>query len=145
MDAGPPRGEAVRAFSVPAVRAVRLTEIPSDRPEGFDAEAHYRDAFGAFVDGKVETVRLRVDASAASSFLRKRYHPNQLVEARHDDGGLTVSFEVEGMPAVESFVRSFGPCVEVLEPESLRRRMADDARATAARYAATDRAAAPSP
>lgn len=124
----------VRSFALPAIAAARVDEAPANRPEGFDPAMYFRDAFGAFTGGGVEVVRLVVDGSAATSFRRKQYHPTQQIEEEHADGRIVVSFEAEGMESVASFVRSFGPCVEVLAPASLREEVAADARATARLY-----------
>lgn len=128
---------AVAHFSLPDVTDVEVGEPYGAVPSGFDAEQHLRDAFGAFTGGEVETVRLRVGPSAAASFRRKRYHPTQLVEAAHADGGVTVSFEAALAPDLAAFVRSFGPAVCVEAPATLAAAVAADARATAALYAAS--------
>lgn len=128
--------DETRLFSLPSIAAAKLDDAPADRPDDFDPAFFFRDAFGAFVSGEVEEVRLRVDASAASSFRRKQYHPTQQIEGEAPDGSLVVSFETQGLEALAAFVRSFGPCVEVLDPAPLRERLARESRETAVRYGA---------
>lgn len=127
-----PRAGRVVHFALPDITRATLGEPFTPDPD-FDAELHFREAFGAFAGGEVETVRLHVAPEAASSFRRKRYHPTQLVEAEGEDG-LTVSFEVPVNPALAAFVRSFGPAVRVLAPEDLAERIAAEAAETAALY-----------
>lgn len=126
------RSGEIRTFALPGIEHADV-DTAAERPDVFDPEAYFRDAFGAIVDGRVELVRLRVDGEAARSFRRKQYHPTQQID-HDDDDGIVVSFEAEGMDTVAAFVRGFGPSVEVLEPESLRTRLAHEARETARRY-----------
>lgn len=125
--------EGLVHFALPAIEAAE-TEGFFEMATDFDAELHFREAFGAFAGGEVETIRLAVVPAAASSFRRKRYHPTQLIEEEAEDGGLVVSFEAPVNPALCAFVRSFGPAVRVLAPAELAARVAADAEAVAALY-----------
>ena len=122
-------------FALPDITSAALGEPFAPDPD-FDADLHFREAFGAFAGGEVETVRLRVSSGAAASFRRKRYHPTQVVEVEDADG-LTVSFEVPVNPALCAFVRSFGAAVRVLAPDALAERIAAEATEVAALYDGT--------
>lgn len=129
------RAGRVVHFALPDLARAELG-APFEPDPDFDPDLHFREAFGAFAGGEVETVRLRVAPGAAASFRRKRYHPTQLVETEGEDG-LTVSFEVPVNPALCAFVRSFGAAVRVLAPEALAERIAAEATEVAALYDGT--------
>ena len=124
-----------RDFVLAGFRDVALVEGETFQPPGdFDLATYGRDRFGALAGDTVHEVRLRVSAEAAPYFERKTYSATQLVEAEHADGSLTVSFEVEGLPSVVSFVCAWGPKVRVLAPPELVEEVAAAHRAAAAQY-----------
>jgi predicted DNA-binding transcriptional regulator YafY len=51
-----------------------------------------------------------------------------------DDGGAIVTFEVQGLEEIASFVLSWGPGVKVLRPEALAGRVAQEASAVVNMY-----------
>jgi predicted DNA-binding transcriptional regulator YafY len=104
-------------------------------PSGFDPDDHFGGRFGALEgDGRLHTVRLRVEPAVAQHFKSKPYHSSQRVEETGEDGALIVTYQVSELKAMRSFARSWGPNVTALEPPELVRRLAEDARRTAARY-----------
>ena len=131
------RRDMLLHFALPAIEVAEPGDFFDPDP-AFDPHTHFREAFGAFAGGEVETVRLRVAPEAAASFRRKAYHPTQIVEEEGADGGLIVSFEVPFNPALAAFVRSFGPAVHVLAPAALADTVAADAAAVAALYGERD-------
>jgi predicted DNA-binding transcriptional regulator YafY len=136
----------VRNFNLTRLTNVRVLRRLAEPPEGFDARAHFTGRFGS-LEGKgvpVE-VRLRVSAARAVHFRARRYHPSQRLGER-PDGALTAHYAVPGGDAldeVRAFVASWGPHVVVEAPPELAARLAADARATAAAYAAKPDGAAP--
>lgn len=130
----PHHGRVVH-FALPSIERAVLG-APYEPPADFEAELHFREAFGAFAGGDVEEVRLWVAPEAAASFRRKAYHPTQLIEEDRADG-LVVSFEAPVNPALCAFVRSFGAVVRVLAPAALAEQVAADAAAVAALYDAS--------
>jgi predicted DNA-binding transcriptional regulator YafY len=146
------RRRAVRNFR--PTRIERLRPCHGDAggdyftpPAGFDPDEHFGGRFGALEgDGRLRTVRLRVDPSVAQYFKSKEYHRSQRVESprpepseaqeRSPDGApLVVTYQVPELKTMRSFVRSWGPNVTAVAPPELVQQLAEDARRTAARYA----------
>ncbi len=128
----------IRDFSLAGFLAVRPTAQRFDAPRDFDPNLHFRDRFSALEGGEVHTVRLRVRPDRAVYFKRKQYHPTQQIEGLTGDGRTVVSFEVSGLEEIAAFIRSWGPGVEVTEPEALRARMLAQAQALVEMYAGSD-------
>ena len=132
--------EELRDFALAGIEEIKPCnpdEEPAifDPPKGFDPTMHFRDRFGSLSGDEVHVVRLLAEPKAARYFRRKMYHPTQQVHERDEDDRVVVSFEVEGLEEVRSFVRGWGAGVTVLAPEKLAAMIAEDARRVAERYA----------
>ncbi len=104
-------------------------------PSGWDPESYFSDRFSALGGSEVYVIRLLVEAECAPYFERKEYHRTQMIEERREDGRIVVSYEVEGLDEIRSFVQSWGKGITVLDPPELVNRIADDIRILADRYA----------
>lgn len=126
--------EAPRDFTLSRIEEITLvTDDVAIRPDDFDADLYFHERFGA-LGGETRVVRLLVEPGAAQYFREKSYHSSQVVEEERDDGRLVVSFEVEGLEDIASWVLSWGSGVAVLDPSELAERIAEEARRVAARY-----------
>ena len=129
------RREAVLDFNLVDMGGVELVNGEHFEPPGdFDRVGYFEGRFGALAGGETHTVRLRVDEDLTRYFERKRYHPTQDVETDGEGEGAIVTFEVQGLDEIASFVLSWGPGVEVLRPDSLRERIAKEATAVSGLY-----------
>lgn len=121
------RAVDVRLFRVDRIEAVDVLEAAAEPPEG----AIGRDlSAGAYQSGAEDTpVRLRLRPMA---HWVAEYYP---VTDRQTDGrDLLVTLPTSDEGFVRRLVLGLGGQAEVLEPVSLRERVADDARAAAAAY-----------
>lgn len=126
--------EAPRDFTLSRIEDITLvTDAVATRPDDFDPDLYFHERFGA-LGGETRVVRLLVEPDAAQYFREKSYHSSQVVEETRADGRLVVSFEVEGLEDMTSWVQSWGPSVTVLDPPELAERIAEEARRVAVRY-----------
>jgi CRISPR-associated helicase Cas3/CRISPR-associated endonuclease Cas3-HD len=108
-------------------------------PPSFDPRAYLSDAWGIVgSEGRPVRVRLRFLPQAVWR-IREGGYPNLKELEQRDDGSLVVELAVgadeEGFPIeLLSWVQSWGPRVEVLEPEFFRQRWLEEARAVVERY-----------
>ncbi len=102
-------------------------------PEDFDPRTFLTNAWGVIGSGgSPVTVRLHFAPEAAYR-LREGGYPGLTIEQEYSDGGIVVGVRVGtnkgGFPVeILPWVQSWGPRVEVLEPENLRVRWLDEAR-----------------
>ena len=126
--------QRVLTFKLSRMRHARLLDESYTIPGNFDPRAYLSGAWGIMgtSGGPLVSASLRFTPEAANR-IREGGYPNLRVTAELPDGGLEVSVEVgtddKGFPReILPWVQSWGPRVEVLEPEALRRRWLDEAR-----------------
>lgn len=93
-----------------------------ERPEGFDARTHARDAFGITGGEKPMKVRLLFEPKLAVYISERQWHPTQVLKKR-GDGRIELRMETTGRKELVRWVLSWMPDVRVLAPNSLRDRM----------------------
>lgn len=99
---------------------------------GFSLQEHLASARAA-----VPRIEVRVWASdAALERVRRESFAGMRTEAPASNGGWIVSLQTYSIDWVVRWLLSFGGEVEALEPDSLRQRLAETARAVAEKYAA---------
>ena len=112
------RSGEVRTFAVDRIRALEATPRRfSVRPD-FDFEAWTASSFGVIAEPATR-VRVRFAPAVATWVEERTWHPSQRLE-RAPDGSLELTMEVGGTAELRSWVLSFGPDAEVLEPPGLR-------------------------
>jgi predicted DNA-binding transcriptional regulator YafY len=122
----------LRRFSLDGFR-----EVDWRKGDRFEYPADYRPASlaeGAFglIGGESVRVRIRFHPSVGRFVRRRQWHPTQRLRAAGGETELTM--EVRGTSELRSWVLGFGDKAEVLEPEELRRQIADELSRAAARY-----------
>jgi predicted DNA-binding transcriptional regulator YafY len=108
----------LRLFLVERIEDVHVSaerfELPTDyRPQDLTGSA-----FG-LVDGEPLPVKVRFGAEVAHLLRGRRWHPTQQIE-EEPGGSLLLSFTAAGMQEILSWINSFLPHVEPLEPPVLR-------------------------
>ena len=78
-------------------------------------------------------VHLRFSPEAAPFVRERNWHSSQVMES-DSDGNLSLRVEIADPREMLPWIRSWGPQVEVLEPDWLRERVADELRNAAEIY-----------
>jgi len=115
---------------------IRLLHVTKERfipPGDFDLDEYMKDSFGVF-HTDVEKVMIQFDASLERYLKENIWHPSQIFK-KDKDGNLVLTMEVGGLVEVMSWVLGFGKQAEVMEPEHLRKAVAEELLATAEKYA----------
>jgi len=116
----------VRTFRVERIRSLKLTGETFVRPSDFSLEKHLQSAWEIHSGEETEWVKVLFGADLAPLFLEGRRHPTQRVE-KYADGRLLFSVKVSGTEEIKRWIMGFGDRAEVLEPEKLRREIAEQA------------------
>jgi predicted DNA-binding transcriptional regulator YafY len=126
----------IRTYRVARVRGVELTDEPCARPEGFDLATFWRESsaqFRANLPRYYATVR--VDPSILTRVRQGgRYAQIEREHPPGPDGWVTLEMQLQVEHNALEYALSFGACIEVLQPESLRERVVAAARGTVALY-----------
>ena len=124
--------EARRTYKLERVRSVSVTPETYEAPD----ESVAREMLAAWDvigdDAPVEIV-IRFDPSVTQRVHETRWHHSQ-VEELEDDGSLLWRARVAGVLEIRSWILSWGPDAEVLEPPELRDWVASRHAEAAARY-----------
>jgi predicted DNA-binding transcriptional regulator YafY len=130
-----PRG--LRTFRVSRIETARLLDEGFERPADFDLAAHWNASTAELRRGRERyEVTLRLAPDAAVSFQKWRRAPSAPPSAEAESEGwvtLSVPFDDEAQAAF--VVLGLGPKVDVVQPASLRARVAADHAAALARSA----------
>jgi len=100
---------------------VETVDAPASRPEGFDLESYARQSFGLAHDD-VEDVILRFNAKAAPDARNWRFHASQVVTDLRD-GRVEIRMRCSGMLELAHHLFGWGPNMEIIAPERLKRIM----------------------
>jgi predicted DNA-binding transcriptional regulator YafY len=135
--------DEIRMFILDRVKLVHVTNERFIPPDDFDLDEYMRDAFSV-IRTDPEKVVIRFDPSLERYLKENIWHPSQTFKKEKtglsgrslDEGGsLLMTMEVGGLREVMSWVMGFGRDAEVLEPEHLRKAVAQELAATSGKYA----------
>ena len=117
----------LRVFRVSRVRDVVLLDEPCERPENFDLEhfwAHWSIEFQELTKVPLYTATVRVSPVLVPVLPQLRgEHMHRLIESAPPpdaEGWITIPLEFGSFEHARGYILSFGPMVEVLEPQELR-------------------------
>jgi len=103
-------------------------------PEHYSLADHFGQAWRMIPgDRRRHRVRLRFAPEVADTVTEAIWHRTQQ-EQPHDDGGVTLSFEIDGLDEIVFWVLGYGPHCIVEEPSELRDRVVELVYATAQGY-----------
>lgn len=112
--------DEVRTFKVDRITSVTLHGLQFERPADFHPKDHLAHSFGIFAgDGPPQTVRVRFAAQVVRILEEKRFHPSQRLTPQRD-GSLLAEYTLASFEEFRSWILSFGPHAEVLDPPTLR-------------------------
>ncbi len=120
---------ARRTFATQRMRAVQATKAKFLRPADFSPEDHLGGSFGVWHSpadrGGRHRIRLRFSGWAARIVSERRWHPSQQLRwIGKKEASLEMALELSGFEEISRWILSWGPQVEVLEPEILRNQVA---------------------
>ena len=125
------RGE-VRIFALDRIKILHLTKDSFVIPEDFNLDDFMRPSFGVF-QGEPIKVKTWFHPDVAGYIKEKIWHESQEIHPQ-DDGSIVFEAEVAGTEEIKFWTMSWGSKAEVLEPESLRDEICEEAEVILERY-----------
>jgi predicted DNA-binding transcriptional regulator YafY len=113
-----PRYEHYITLAADRIDHVERANDVTDPIHVFREERYRSGRFGVY-DGTVATVRLRIDAAAASFFMNREWHPTQRFTVRRN-GDVDMTMEVPLSPELISWVVSWADVLRIVGPKKLR-------------------------
>ena len=126
------RSGEIRTFAVERIQALETTNRSFSVPESFDFDTWSAGSFGVIAE-PASKVRIRFDRRWASYVEEHTWHTSQQLRPGPDES-VELSMEVGETADLRSWILSFGPGAEVLEPDSLREAIVAELEASLARY-----------
>ncbi len=123
----------IRTFKLSRLESAQLLDDPYTIPPGFDPEAHLTSSWGIMSGEGVSEVVLRFTATARPFVEERQWHPSQHIQGTFD-GGCLLQMQVSEPLEMQPWIRSWGAQVEVITPDWLRERIADELQQAAGQY-----------
>lgn len=127
----------LRTYRVSRIEEAALIDAPSVRPPDFDLAAHWKASTAQFMESRHRYhATLRLDPNAAARLKTWRMcSPVQAGELPDASGWMTLRVQFEDEEQARFIVLGFGPAADVIDPASLRDRVAADVAVLAKRMA----------
>jgi predicted DNA-binding transcriptional regulator YafY len=116
----------VRMFAVERIKSLTLTDHPYQMPLHFDLEAYVENAL-VVMQGKQIKVELLLDKMTAAWAKDRIWHASQQTK-KLKDGRLRMTLTVADTRELVGWVLSFGSGVRVVQPDSLRVAVEEEAK-----------------
>lgn len=125
---------AVRTFALPRITDLKVTTTPFARPEAFNLRTHLGGSFGVWNYPETGTgthdIRIVFRGYAARVIAERRWHPSQEITPKPgEDGAIEMRLQLRGLEEVARWILSWGRWAEVVQPDSLRSRIREEAAA----------------
>jgi len=125
--------EDLRSFAVDAIRDVELRDARAKEIPKAELDEHLASGYGIFAGRKVEWATLKFTPEAARWVSAQSWHPKQRARVEKDGSYVLEIPYAEDRELLMELLK-FGADVEVLEPGSLRKRVAGTLEQAAGRY-----------
>ena len=126
-----------RIFRIDLIEGLSIVANSTYRiPADFSLKEAYGSAWGTWTlkqSGAPEKVRLKVEPGMAKKFAVTSFHDSQTL-LQKEDGSAEVTFQIVNAGEMLPWLMTWGPTVEVLEPEWLRKDVAGNARSIVEMY-----------
>lgn len=125
--------EDLRSFAVDAVRSAALLDARAKEVPASELDEYLGSGYGIFAGRKVQWATLKFSPEAARWVSAQKWHPKQRARVEKDGSYILEVPYAEDRELVMEILK-FGADVEVLEPASLRTRLAAVLKQAAERY-----------
>ncbi len=128
-------GNGIRLYALDRMRNVNITDKTFEQPKDFSMEKYFREFYGAFCNSSVPIATIRIHASEKQSkYLREIPIHSSQHGKRQKDGSWIFSYRLRPTIDFQQKLMSYGKEVEVLEPQSLRKAVAEQVEAMEKTY-----------
>ncbi len=121
--------QSVRDFALSRIREWRLLddEPPFAPDPNFSIDAYVAAGWETRHSDAPVAIQLRFTPYQSRWIRERRYHPSQILHER-PDGGVDMHLRIAGTVEIRRWILGFGSDVEVMQPESLRHNLAQEAK-----------------
>ena len=93
--------------------------------ENFEADTFYSNTYGVTVltDDQLIEIEMKIDSNNAPYVLTKPFHASQQLLNEFEDGSVIIGLKVHHNFEIERLLIGFADSIEILKPNSLRKRL----------------------
>ena len=117
--ARPDHADQPQTYRVTRFRTLRPSDTPAEVPAEFDLKVYFGNSWGVYRGAQSYEVEVRFTREAADLVAETTWHSTQ-ASRRHDDGGVTLSFTLDGLEEVVHWVLGWSGRAAVVRPPELR-------------------------
>jgi predicted DNA-binding transcriptional regulator YafY len=117
--ARPADADRPKTYRVARFKTLRMVDVAAEVPEAFDLKAYFGNAWGVFRGDTTHDVEIAFTKEAAPVVTETTWHPTQKVR-RDKDGGVTLSFRVDGLNEILHWALGWSGRARVVKPPELR-------------------------
>ena len=125
--------KAIRSFKIERLEEVEVLDSSFEPLPDFDPYDYLRHAWGIRGGDQVVEVKLRFSMKAVYRVNESDW-PGVVAREEDPEGRCTLTFQVNHLLEIKSWIRAWGPECEVLAPEELRREIGEEMEAAVALY-----------
>ncbi len=125
--------DAIRTFLLSRASNAKLSKSAYNVPKSFSAEDYLGSSFGIYSPEGKHRVKIKFLNPISEYISENVWHPSQTVEY-HDDGSITLSFNLGSLVEVSSWILSWGENAIALAPQTLRKQLLGTAQKITALY-----------
>lgn len=114
----------VKLINLSRVKSLEVTEDIFIKPKDFLLGDFLEKNWGLF-RGKDNHIKIKFSKKVAEFIKDNKWHPHQNIE-NQEDGGIILNIYLNEFCEIKQWILGFGAEAEVLEPEELRKEIADD-------------------
>lgn len=123
----------IRTFKLERLQAARVLTETYTIPDDFDSVMYLKNSWKIMTGDQPAEVILRFTPDSAPYVRERTWHPSQVIED-FQNGGLTLRLCIAEPREMLPWIRSWGAQVEVIGPDWLRERVAEELRGAAEQY-----------
>lgn len=123
----------LRSFSIDGIQEVRKTDTAAVNISETELDEIFTESYGIFSGKATKKAKLKFTPEMARWVSTEQWHPKQ-TSTFDKDGSYTLTFEYNQDPELIMDILKYGANVEVISPDSLRRKVANELRKAATRY-----------
>ncbi len=117
--ARPEKFDNPQTYRVARFQTIRPSDLPATGPANFDLKSYFGNAWGVLRGAKTYEVEVRFTPEAADLVAETIWHATQAAR-RHEDGGVTLNFNIDGLEEVVHWVLGWSGRATVVRPPELR-------------------------
>jgi predicted DNA-binding transcriptional regulator YafY len=114
--------KAIRSFSVDALEKVELLSAPAKNISDKRLDSELSSGYGIFSGSDIHWAELRFSPQRARWVSQEKWHPEQ-VSSYDENGNYYLKIPYSQQPELVMDILKYGPDVEVLSPDSLRKQV----------------------